>query len=304
MNPQRVLIGELRYKHMAGLKNIRTRISSVKNTEQITQAMKMVAAPRLKRAQMRILNLRPPAENILSVMADVALSCNIRHPLLEKKEKKRKVLLVVLTSDRGLCGGFNNNICRFAESFYHSQKQKDLDFFFIGRKAKSYFQFRGIPSVGEMFQLDREISYPLAGKVAHRLMKNFSDGEYDGIYFIYNSFQSAISQKVIKEIFLPIDISQAPLIHQSQFSRDMIFEVPPEELLENLIEKHFTVQVYRCMCESLAAEYGARMSSMDNATRNAQDIVSRLTLTFNKMRQGAITTELIEVSSGAEAMKG
>ncbi|MDE0120092.1 MAG: ATP synthase F1 subunit gamma [Bdellovibrionales bacterium] len=289
---------------MAGLKKIRSRISSVKNTEQITQAMKMVAAARLKKAQMRILNLRPYAENILSVMADVALSCNIRHPLLEKKEKMKKILLVVLTSDRGLCGGFNNNICRFAENFYHSQKEKDLGFFFIGKKAKNYFRFRGIPSVGEMFQLDREISYPLAGKVAHQLMNNFSDGKYDGIYFIYNSFQSVISQKVIKETFLPIDISEAPLVHQNQFSRDMIFETPPEELLEDLIEKHFTVQVYRCMCESVAAEYGARMSSMDNATRNAQDIVSRLTLTFNKMRQSAITTELIEVSSGAEAMKG
>ena len=288
---------------MSGLKKIRTRISSVKNTEQITQAMKMVAAARLRKAQARILNLRPYAENILSVMADVALSCNISHPLLEKKDRMQKVLLVVLTSDRGLCGGFNNNICRFAENFYSSQKDCDLDFFFIGKKAKSYFQFRGIPSVDEMFHLDREISYPLAGKVAHQLMKNFSDGKYDGIYFVYNSFQSAISQKVVKEIFLPIDISEAPLIHQEKFSRDMIFEIPPQELLENLIEKHFTVQVYRCMCESVAAEYGARMSSMDNATRNAQDIVSRLTLTFNKMRQSAITTELIEVSSGAEAMK-
>ena len=289
---------------MSGLKKLRTRILSVKNTEQITQAMKMVAAAKLRRAQERILNLRPYAENILSVMADVALSCEITHPLLEKKEQLRRVLLVVLTSDRGLCGGFNNNICRFAEDFYHSHKEYKMDFFFIGKKAKNYFQFRGISPVGEMFQLDREISYPLAGKVAHQLMQNFSEGEYDEIYFVYNSFQSAISQKVVKEVFLPVDLSEASLVRQDKFSKDLIFEVPPEELLENLIEKHFTVQVYRCMCESVAAEYGARMSAMENATKNAQDIISRLTLTFNKMRQSSITTELIEVSSGAEAMKG
>ncbi len=288
---------------MSGLKKIRTRISSVKNTEQITQAMKMVAAAKLRKAQERILNLRPYAENILSVMADVALSCNISHPLLMRKDKMQKVLLVVLTSDRGLCGGFNNNICRFAEDFYRSHDEYDLDFFFIGKKAKNYFQFRGVSPVDEMFQLDREISYPLAGKVAHQLMKNFSDGDYDGIYFVYNSFQSAISQKVVKEVFLPVDLSVAPLVRQEGFSKDLIFEVPPEELLEDLIEKHFTVQVYRCMCESVAAEYGARMSAMENATKNAQDIISNLTLTFNKMRQSSITTELIEVSSGAEAMK-
>ena len=290
---------------MSGLKKIRSRISSVKNTEQITQAMKMVAVARLKKAQARILNLRPYAQNILSVMADVALSCNVSHPLLEKKDKLRKILLVALTSDRGLCGGFNNNICRFAEKFYleHKEKCDKVDFFFIGKKAKSYFQFRGILAVDEMFHLDREISYPLAGRVAFKLMENFRKSEYDGIYLIYNSFESVISQKVKQELFLPVDISSAPLRKQDRFSQDLIFEIPPAQLLENLIKKHFTVQIYRCMCESVAGEYGARMSSMENAVKNAKDIISRLTLTFNKMRQSAITTELIEVSSGAEALK-
>ena len=288
---------------MSGLKKIRTRISSVKNTEQITQAMKMVAAAKLRKAQERIVNLRPYASEILVMMSDVALSCNISHPLLEKKENMEKVLLVVLTSDRGLCGGFNNNICRFAEEFKSSHPEYSLDFFFIGKRAKNYFQFRGVSPVDEIFRLDREISYGLAEKVAKKLMKTFGNKEYDGIYFIYNSFQSAISQKVVQEVFLPVDLSQAPLGRQDFFSKDLIFELPPRELLEDLIQKHFTVQVYRCMCESMAAEYGARMTSMENATRNAQDIISRLTLTFNKMRQSSITTELIEVSSGAEALK-
>ncbi len=287
---------------MSGLKQIRSRISSVKNTQQITEAMKMTAVSRLRKAQARILNLRPYAENILSVMADTALSCNIRHPLLKKPDKMQKILLVTLTSDRGLCGGFNNNICRFAEKFYHSSDE-EMDFFFIGRKAKNYFKFRNIIPVEEMFNLDREISYPLAGKIAQKLMESFSQGRYDGIYFIYNSFKSVISQKTVKEIFLPVDLSKASLTGQSGFSQDLIFETPPEELLKSLIKKHFTVQVYRAMCESVAGEYGARMTAMENAAKNAGEIISKLTLTFNKMRQSAITTELIEVSSGAEALK-
>ena len=289
---------------MSGLKQIKNRIGSVKNTAQITQAMKMVATAKLRKAQNRILNLRPYANNILTVMADVATSCDINHPLLQQKEKLKHILLVVLTSDRGLCGGFNNNICRYAENFYYSHKdQQEMDFFFIGKKAKNYFQFRGMESKNNMFNLDKEVSYPLAAKVANQLMDSFTKGQYEGIYFIYNHFQSAVSQKVMEEVFLPIDLSKSSLENSSDFSKDLLFETSPEELLEELIIKHFTVQVYRCMCESVAAEYGARMSAMENATKNAKEIISKLTLTFNKLRQGAITTELIEVSSGAEAMK-
>ncbi len=289
---------------MSGLKQIRNRIGSVKNTAQITQAMKMVATAKLRKAQQRILNLRPYAENILTVMADVATTCNINHPLLKQKKKLDHILLVVLTSDRGLCGGFNNNICRYAESFYSSHKdQQKMDFFFIGKKAKNYFKFRGMESKYDMFNLDKEVSYLLAAKVARQLMNSFTEGQHEGIYFIYNHFQSAVSQKVMEEVFLPIDLSKSSLQNVSGFSKDLLFETSPQELLEELIIKHFTVQVYRCMCESVAAEYGARMSAMENATKNAKEIISKLTLTFNKLRQSAITTELIEVSSGAEAMK-
>ncbi len=292
---------------MSGLKEIRTRISSVKNTGQITQAMKMVATAKLRKAQSRILNLRPYAKNLLSVMADIAFSCEISHPLLEREQSSTtgRTLLVVFTSDRGLCGGFNNNICRYAESFHSSHKEKNqFDFFFIGRKAKNYFRFRGISSVNEIFNLDRNISYPLASEVAKELIDFFKKGSYKKIQFIYNSFQSIVSQKVVREIFLPVDISEAPLKSQNIFSKSLIFEIPPEELIEDLIEKHFTVQVYRCMCESIAAEYGARMSAMENASKNAKEMISRLTLEFNKLRQSSITKELLEVSSGAEAMKG
>ena len=288
---------------MSQLKKIRNRISTVKNTEQITQAMKLVAAAKLRKAQNRILNLRPYADYIFSMMADVVLSCELTHPLFRRQENLDRVLLVVLTSDRGLCGGFNNNICRYAEKVYYARKDQEMDFFFIGKKAKSYFQFRGFSGVNEMFNLDKEISYPLAGSIAKQLMEDFTKGQYDGIYFIYNNFQSAISQRVVQDIFLPIDLTRASFRQKDIFSHDLIFEVPPEELIQDLIEKHFTVQVYRCMCESVAAEYGARMTAMENATQNAQDIISRLTLSFNKQRQSFITTELIEISGGAEAMK-
>ena len=289
---------------MSNLKQIRGRISSVKNTAQITQAMKMVSTAKLKKSQQRILNLRPYAEQILTVMADVAEVYQIQHPLLEQKKTLNKILLVVLTSDRGLCAGFNNNICKYAESFYHSHKDKqEIDFFFVGKKAKQFFGFRGLSSQYNMFNLDKEISYSLASRTAARLMESFTQGEYEGIYIIYNQFQSAISQKVTEEMFLPVDLSCSSFSSDRGVSKDMIFETNPKELLEELILKHFTVQVYRCMCESVAAEHGARMSAMENAAKNAKDIISKLTLTFNKLRQSAITTELIEVSSGAEAMK-
>ncbi len=289
---------------MSHLKEIRGRITSVQNTRQITKAMKMVATARLKKAQDRILNLRPYAQYLLSVMADVACACDVQHPLFVKKKSLKKSLLVVLTSDRGLCGGFNSNICRSAETFYNEKKdQMDLDFFFIGKKAKNYFHFRGISSVGDISQLDKEISYSLAQKVSQKLMNDFTSGRYDGIYVIYNCFRSVLFQEVTQEIFLPVDLSKASLNRQTRFSKDLIFEVPPQKLIEGLIIKHFTVQIYRCMCESVAAEYGARMSAMDSAEKNAKDIISHLTLTFNKLRQSSITTELIEVSSGAESMK-
>ncbi len=289
---------------MSHLKEIRERKESVKNTSAITQAMKMVATARLKKAQERILLLRPYAQKLLSVMADVALTCNIRHPLLMQQKSYKKTLLVVLTSDRGLCGGFNNNICKYAYNFYHTHKNASaLEFFFIGKKAKNYFLFRGIKPEHALTGLDRNISYDLAKKVSQTLITHFTNGDYDSIYFIYNSFQSVIVQKVVQEQFLPIDLSLSKINKQSVFSKDLIFETKPKLLLEDLIKKHFTIQVYRCMCESVAAEYGARMSAMDSATKNAKEIIAKLTIEFNKLRQGLITTELIEVSSGAEAMK-
>jgi F-type H+-transporting ATPase subunit gamma len=294
---------------MANLKDIRTRIGSVKNTQQITRAMKMVSAAKLRRAQQNIVNLRPYAQRLLQVISDILVTHRVHHPLLSTSSAPKKVLMVVLTSDRGLCGGFNSNIGKFALNFYNKNKTnyEKMDLFFIGTKGRDYFKFRGIISTDVMANLSKEVSFTLATKVADRLMHDFAEGGYDSVYLIYNEFKSAISQQVVCETLLPVDISKSNLEKsgdQASFSVDMIFEPEPGEMIDDLLKRHFATQVYRCMCESVAAEHGARMTSMENATKNAGEMISKLTLSYNKMRQASITTELTEITSGAEALKG
>lgn len=291
---------------MANLKDIRSRIGSVKNTQQITRAMKMVSAAKLRRAQQNIVNLRPYAQEILKVIADISITQRVNHPLLSPVENPKKVLLVVITSDRGLCGGFNANINRFAMNYYKENlsKHDEVDVLCVGRKASEFFKKRNVSPEDTIFNLAREISYSMAAGVAKRLMENFSKGSYDSIYLIYNEFKSAISQNVVCERLLPIDISESHLSDESMTSADLIFEPAPEEIIDELLEKHFAIQVYRCLSESVAAEHGARMAAMESATKNAGEMISNLTLTYNKMRQAAITTELIEITSGAEALNG
>jgi F-type H+-transporting ATPase subunit gamma len=293
---------------MANLKDIRNRIQSVKNTQQITRAMKMVSAAKLRRAQQNIVNLRPFANQILSVIADIATTHRVRHPLLSTNDNPKKVLFVVVTSDRGLAGGFNNNLNRFAFKFYQDNKAKfeSVDFMFVGRKGADYFRTRGITGIDTILNLAREISLSLAQGVADRLMEVFIGGQYDAIYLIYNEFKSAIAQELKCERLLPVDLTNARLENEGKvpFSKDMIFEPSPELIIEDLLKKHFAIQVYRAMSESVAAEHGARMAAMENATKNAGEMIRSLTLTYNKLRQSNITTELIEIVSGAEALKG
>lgn len=293
---------------MANLKDLRSRIASVKNTQQITRAMKMVSAAKLRRAQQNIVNLRPYARRILSVIADIAVTHRVTHPLLSTNTEPKKVLMVVVTSDRGLCGGFNNNINRFAHRYYLDNKGKyeKMDFLFVGRKAADFFKSRRIDSIDTILNLAREVSYTMAAKVADRLMDSFTTGGYDAVFVVYNEFKSAISQNVVCEQLFPVDITGAQLQESNGigFAPDLIFEPQPAEIIDDLLIKHFSVQVYRCLCESVAAEHGARMTSMENATKNAGEMISNLTLTYNKLRQASITTELIEITSGAEALKG
>jgi F-type H+-transporting ATPase subunit gamma len=293
---------------MPSLKDIRARINSVKNTQQITRAMKMVSAAKLRRAQDQVINVRPYASKILSVISDIAASGSVEHVLLNKVQNPKKVLLVVITSDRGLCGGFNSSVCRYTERFLktNATKYESMEAIFIGRKGADYFKRRNVKTMDVMTNLAKEISFELASQVADRIMKAFMSGSYDEVHFVYNEFKSAISQKLTDEVILPIDTSKSAftsdMAKKSLFSQDLIFEPLPEEMLEQLLRQHFAVQVYRTMSESVCAEHAARMTAMENATKNAKEMIANLTLNYNKARQAAITKELIEICSGAEAV--
>lgn len=295
---------------MPSLKDIRSRIASVKNTQQITRAMKMVSAAKLRRAQNQIVNMRPYANAILGIISDVAATAEVNHPLLMKHENPKKILMVVLTSDRGLCGGFNNSVNRFVEKWMAQNQSKydKVDFIFIGRRGADYLKRRGANSVQTMLNLAKENSFLLASTMAKRCMTDFVNGGYDEINFIYNEFKSAISQKLTVETVLPIDISKTSFAQAHSetkgagFSEDFIFEPSPAEMLDELLSQHFAVQVFRIMSESVASEHAARMTAMENATKNAKELITKLTLTYNNLRQASITRELIEICSGAEAV--
>jgi F-type H+-transporting ATPase subunit gamma len=293
---------------MPSLKDIRSRIDSTKNTQQITRAMKMTSAAKLRRAQHNIVNMRPYAHSLLGLIADIAVSKRVQHPLLSVPQDPKKILMIVVTSDRGLCGAFNTNINKFAEKFMVENRGRfeQMDFIFVGRKASEYFRRRNVTPLETILNLAKDVSYELAARIAERAMADFRTGRYDEVRIVYNEFKSAISQQVVCETILPIDISSAATLNKGVggFPPDMLFEPAPEEIIEQLIVKHFNVQVYRCMAESVAAEHGARMTAMENATKNAGEMINSLTLTYNKLRQASITTELIEITSGAEALKG
>lgn len=291
---------------MASLKDIRMRIDSTKNTQQITKAMKLVSAAKLRRAQHNITNMRPYAVTLKKVIANITATQKVTHPLMTAKDSVKRVLLVVLTSDRGLCGGFNTNIIKFADKYRleNAPKLEKLDFFFIGKRGDDYFAKRSIKSIETYFKLDKDISYGLAKGVADKLINHYLDGSYDEIRLVYNEFQSAISQVVTCETLLPIQVEKTSFDAEgSQFSKDIIFDPSPEAIVEELLKKHFSLSVYKAMSESVASEHGARMSAMENATNNAKEMINKLTLTYNKARQEKITTELTEIVSGAEAIK-
>jgi F-type H+-transporting ATPase subunit gamma len=271
--------------------------------------MKLVSAAKLRKAQNNVVNLRPYALTLRKVIADIAVTNKVSHPLMEKKAEVKSVLLVVITSDRGLCGAFNSNINKYAETYFkeHKTQLEKIDFIFVGKKGHDYFAKREIKGVDYITRLDKDISYELAARVADRVMEDYLRGDYDEVRIVHNQFNSAISQTVICETILPIDVGlsgfSAEAENSAGFSVDMIFEPAPEEIVKELLAKHFELQVYRCMSESVAGEHGARMTAMENATNNARDMINKLTLTYNKLRQEKITTELTEIVSGAEALK-
>jgi len=285
---------------MSTLRDIKRRISSVKNTEQITKAMKMVAASRLRRAQDAILASRPYAHKMLEVLSSLALRTNPQaHPLLQTREPK-KIDLVVVTSDRGLCGAFNSNIIRRAEQFMREHPDWEFALHLVGRKANDYFKRRDVHIRKVSLNILSDISFPHAVAVGSDVVENYLAEEFDQVYMVYNEFKSAIQQKVIVEQLLPIKPMD---ISEDYYPVEYTFEPSEDVLLAELLPRHINVQVYRVFLESVASEHGARMTAMEAASKNAVEMIEKLTLLYNRTRQAAITTELIEVVSGKEAMK-
>lgn len=285
---------------MSTLRDTKRRIQSVKNTQQITKAMKMVAASRLRKAQDAILASRPYALKMLEVLSSLALRTNPHvHPLLQVREP-RKVKLMVVTSDRGLCGAFNANIIRQAESFMRENPDWEFTLHIIGKKANDYFKKRDVNIRKISLNVLSDTSFPHAIALGEDLVEGYLGEEYDQVFMVYNEFKSAIQQKVIVEQLLPIEPMD---ISEDYFPVEYTFEPSEDILLEELLPRHINIQIYRVMLESAASEHGARMTAMEAATTNAAEMIDKLTLLYNRSRQAAITNELIEVVSGKEAMK-
>lgn len=286
---------------MANLSDVKQRIKSVKSTEQITKAMKLVAASKLRKAQEAILTARPYAVKLMDVMNHLAARCNNdMHPLLENREGK-KTLLLVVTADRGLCGAFNTNIVKKASQIIKSNPEHEFSLILAGKKGADYFQNRPHKVQEKLIGWTREFDYMQAAKIGESLAQLFIDKVVDKIYVVYNEFKSVMQQEVIQEQLLPI---VPETLKETGEPVNYIYEPDEETLLEDILKRYMAVEVYRAFLESTASEHGARMTAMDSASRNAKEMIGDLTLFYNRTRQAAITKELIEVVNGAEALKG
>lgn len=288
---------------MANLKEIRKRITSVKNTQQITKAMKMVAAAKLRRAQESLMQGRPYALQLFKTISRLSASVDQEaHPLLTPRSTNR-VRLLVVSADRGLCGGFNSNLIKTTERYIAANKDQfdSLELAFVGRKAYEYFRRRA-HKLGPYFRgAFDNLTAENTDKISRTLIQDYLDGKYDRLIVIYNEFKSVMSQKPISEQLLPI-IPYEEDAYLEPLADNYIYEPSREELLDYLLPLHVNTQIFRSLRESFASEMGARMTAMDSATKNAGELVERLTLSFNRARQAAITTELVEIISGAAAL--
>ena len=292
---------------MPNLIDIRRRIRSVKSTQQITKAMKMVAASKLRRSQERVLAARPYARTLGATLASVAGRLPARddgapvHPLLAQREEK-KVILVVVTGDKGLCGAFNTNVNRAAGAFLREKRGAGVEVSLVtlGRKAVDFWKRRTVPVLDARPGLFQRFGYDTASEVARSLAARFTGGEVDAVYVVYNEFKSVISQVVGVRRLLPIELGE---LEATDAGTDYLFEPGPDVILGRLLPRHVEFQLFRVLLESNAAENAARMTAMESATKNAGEMIDSLTLTYNRARQAKITKELIEIVSGAEALK-
>jgi F-type H+-transporting ATPase subunit gamma len=294
---------------MANLKIIRTRISSVKSTRQITSAMKMVAAAKLRRAQDKIVRLRPYANKLHEILVGLTQSLvdNEDDNIYGRNTSQEKILIVVITSNRGLCGGFNSNVIKeirrvIAENYSSQYKSGNLWFIAIGKKGFEYLRRQKQNIVEEDNQLFNNLTFENVSVVAERVMESFVTGKFDRIELIYNQFKNAAVQNLTNEVFLPVETTASD--NASVSVHDYIYEPTKEEIVRELIPKSLKIQFYKAVLDSFVAEHGARMTAMHKATDNATQMIKDLTLLYNKARQASITNQILEVVSGAEALKG
>jgi F-type H+-transporting ATPase subunit gamma len=283
---------------MANVLDIRRRIRSVKNTQQITRAMKMVAAAKLRRAQERVFNIRPYANQMLNLLGSVAARTEQRsHPLLAERPVEN-ILLILVTADRGLCGAFNANLIRATEKYLDEHADKKITMIAVGRKGRDFFRKRSTSILSDYVNIFNRLEFSHAQEISREIVKIYTEKEADAVDFIYNESKSIITQKLTVERYLPVKpIKPTP----SETLVDYIYEQPPEEIFAVLLERYVEIEVYRALLESHAGELAAKMTAMDAATNNAAEMIDSLTLHMNRVRQAAITKEIIEIVSGAAA---
>ena len=297
---------------MPNLLDIRRRIKSVKNTQQITKAMKMVSAAKLRRAQDRVVTARPFANKMGEVLGELAKRTDedFHHPLLDLRGDER-YLLVLITADKGLCGAFNTNLTKAAQLFIRENPEKTIEFMAIGRKGRDFFRNRHATITSEFLGLTGKgrVEFSEALDVARSIIKQYTDDTgIDKVFVIYNEFKSVLSQRVVLEQLLPVARAAAaeeePEAKAPQPANlvDYIYEQPPEQMFSTLLPRLIETQIFRALLESVASEHGARMTAMDSASKNASELIDTLTLNMNRIRQAAITNEIIEVVSGAAAL--
>jgi F-type H+-transporting ATPase subunit gamma len=287
---------------VATLRDIRRRIGSIKSTQQITKAMKMVAAAKLRRAQERMMRARPYAKSIDELLGHVAAKVDPAfHPLLAVREPK-KVAFVVITGDRGLCGSFNANIIRRATSEIHASRENGIDISLIavGKRGFDHFNRRRYPILERYINFFNALDFSHAQDIAALIQDQYINGQLDRIYLVFNEFKSAMQQNIIVQQLLPI-VPRPP--KEEKYPADFLFEPSPVKILDTLCPRYLNIEIWHALLESFAAEMGARMAAMDAATDNAKEIINQLTLYYNKVRQATITKELLDIVGGAEALK-
>lgn len=295
---------------MANLRDIRNRIESIRNTQQITRAMKMVAAAKLRKAQNRIIETRPYASKMKEVVARLVKNAGGQNVLLRKPEKTERVLFLVVSSDRGLCGAFNNNLFKFVhsrieEDFSDYKANDNLSLITLGKKGTKHFSKRGFRLKEEYTDFFGDLQFSHVAEIMKRVIGDYKTGKVDAVYLAYNEFKSVIAQNRIIEPVLPIDPATLTSQEENEPSEsiDYIYEPGVESILDDLLPLHLNMQLWKAVLESNAAEQGARMTAMDNATENAKELERDLKLEYNQARQSAITTEISEIVSGAQALE-